>query len=573
MTRSARHADVLGHLQNENVTLSQLHPDDSPAVRKARGAFFTPPAIVDFITDWAIRDASDTVFEPSAGDAEFLVSAVRRLRELDPEATPTVHGVEIHEHSARVGRARVREAGGTPKITVSDFFLVEPGKAKYRAAIGNPPYVRYQDWSGEARVRSRAAALRAGVSLTGLASSWASFVVQSTLFLEDGGRLGLVLPAELLSVNYAAPVRRYLFEKFARVDVVLFDEQVFPEAEADVVLLLAEGFNQPGAKHATVHQKRNAEDLDDLTSGISWTPSDPAEKWTGAGLVSADATKPLAKLMLAGLFENLEQWGDTTLGAVTGNNHYFALSPAQVKEHNLHRHELVRISPPGSSHLRGLVLSEDMLTRLGKKGRETYLFYPGDKPSKDAQKYIDAGHTAGVDLAYKCRVRKTWWRVPLVAPADLLLTCMNADTPRLTTNEAGVRHLNSVHGVYLLEERRELGRELLPLASLNSITLLHAEMVGRAYGGGILKIEPREADRWAMPSQKLIADRAPQLREIRETVARKLQAGKLLEAVKLVDQVLLVEAEHLSAEELELVTAAHGDLSTRRTARGRHASI
>lgn len=45
--------------------------------------------------------------------------------------------------------------------------------------IGNPPFVQYQDFSGEARARSRAAALRAGVPLTNLVSSWAAFAVHS----------------------------------------------------------------------------------------------------------------------------------------------------------------------------------------------------------------------------------------------------------------------------------------------------------------------------------------------------------------------------------------------------------
>ena len=202
-------------------------------------------------------------------------------------------------------------------------------------------------------------------------------------------------------------------------------------------------------------------------------------------------------------------------------------------------------------------------------GGRTRLFYPGSEPSAAAQAYIDAGHAAGVDQAYKCRVRKNWYRVPLVKPADLLLTCMNADTPRLTTNLAGVYHLNSIHGVFLKKHLREIGTELLPLASLNSITLLNAEMVGRAYGGGILKLEPKEADRWMMPSPELVRSRATELRGIRDRVAKKLQAGRLNDAVRLVDQVLLLDAGQLTSDEIEEVRAAHAELTRRRTTRGK----
>ncbi|KQS14819.1 methyltransferase [Curtobacterium sp. Leaf183] len=549
------------------MSTAKIHPEDSARLRKARGAFFTPPELVDYIARWAIRDKSDSVFEPSAGDAEFLVGAVEQLVKLGA-ATPEVHGVEIHAHSAEVGRGRVRSAGGAPRIETRDFFAVDP-EPIHSAVIGNPPYVRYQDWSGAARTQSRAAALRAGVALTGLASSWAAFAIQSTLFLAPGGRLGLVLPAELLSVNYAAPVRRYLFDRFRSVELVLFDQQVFPEAEADVVLLLADGFNEGPAGHATIRRAPDAASLSEMLPARTWTPTDPSEKWTGAGLISPQALKPLADLTAAGLFGVLEEWGDTTLGAVTGNNNFFALSPERVKELNLSRGDLLRLSPPGSSHLRGLVLSSDMLTRLGQRGRETYLFRPQIPLSPEAAEYVAAGHKAGVDQAYKCRVRKVWHQVPIVPPADLLLTCMNADTPRLTTNLAGAHHLNSVHGVYLAEHLRELGRDLLPLASLNSITLLSAERVGRTYGGGILKLEPREADRWAMPTPTLVHARAAALAAVRHTVAHKLQAGRLHDAVQLVDVALFAGAASLRQENLDAVRGAHRELTQRRTRRSK----
>ncbi|APT87489.1 HsdM family class I SAM-dependent methyltransferase [Corynebacterium flavescens] len=545
---------------------SAAAPVDTAELRKARGAFFTPDAITRYITDWAIRSSTDTVLEPSAGDAAFLVQAVRRFQAHGSKA-PVVDGVEIHEHSALVARRRVEEAGGSPNITVSDFFLIEP-QARYSAVVGNPPYIRYQDFSGDSRTRSRAAALKAGVSLTALASSWAAFTVHSALFLKDGGRMGLVLPAELLSVNYAAAVRQFLFDRFRSVELVLFTERVFPEAEADVVLLLADGFNEGPTDHATIYQAQDAEALASLSGPLTWKPTDPSAKWTGL-LVDSDAEEHLRALCAEGHFTSLDTWGDTTLGMVTGNNRYFALSPARVKELGLPRKDLVRLSPPGSSHLRGLELSTGAMTKLGQQGKSTWLFRPSDKPSPASQAYIDAGHLAGVDEAYKCRVRKPWYRVPLLKPADLLLTCMNADTPRLTTNMAGAHHLNSVHGVYLDGQHRELGRELLPSASLNSVTLLNAEMVGRSYGGGILKLEPREADVWAMPSPAHVQTCADQLRLIKPDVAKFLQRGDLPAAVKLVDSAVLVGSGIITESELDHVRDAHATLAGRRQARGR----
>ncbi|MBN8424992.1 N-6 DNA methylase [Microbacterium esteraromaticum] len=565
---ASRSADRPRHRHNREVTTApSLHPEDTAALRKARGAFFTPAAITAHIAAWAIRDASDAVLEPSAGDAAFLVSAVERLRSLASDGSaPRVDGVEIHAHSAHVGSERVRAAGGIAHITVQDFFLVEPTPT-YDAVIGNPPYIRYQDFSGEARTRSRAAALRAGVSLTGLASSWAAFTVQSALFLKPGGRLGLVLPAELLSVNYAAPVRRFLFENFRSVELILFDEQVFPEAEADVVLLLADGFRQGPTDRGLFRQTRNAATLDALPAGTTWAPLTPDAKWTGS-IVDPNAVEPLRTLRAEGHFTDLEAWGDTTLGIVTGNNRYFTLSPERAKRLGLDRSELLRLSPPGSAHLRGLALTARAWHQLGAAEKSTLLFSPRAKPSRAAQDYIRYGEATGVDTAYKCRVRKEWHRVPLVKPADLLLTYMNADTPRLTTNAARAHHLNSVHGVYLKPELRGAGADLLPLASLNSVTLLNAEMVGRAYGGGILKIEPREADRWAMPTPALIAEHADRLRAAKPQVARMLRSGRLHDAVAVVDEVLLRSSGRTSESELLAIRAAHAELTRRRVTRG-----
>ncbi|KQP96139.1 MULTISPECIES: HsdM family class I SAM-dependent methyltransferase [unclassified Rathayibacter] len=537
---------------------------DPAEARKARGAFFTPDGITAHLAEWALRDPSDSVLEPSAGEAAFLIAAVERLRALGA-TDPLVHGIELHRASAHIARDLVQRAGGTARIRVSDFFRTEAAP-QYDAVIGNPPFIRYQDWTGDQRDRARFAALQQGVSLTGLASSWAAFVIHAAAYLKPGGRLGMVLPAELLSVNYAAPVRRFLLERFATVELVTFEEQVFPDAEADTVLVKAEGWNGLPAAQATLRQTRNADTLSELHEGTTWTPLNTGDRWHPQPL-RPTSIDTIAHLIGDNTFVPLSDHGDTTLGAVTGGNRFFALSPERVRTLGIPRRDLVRISPPGSSHLRGLALTDSAMARLGSEGHSTWLLYPSDRPADATLEYISKGVDTAVDQAYKCRVRSPWWRVPLLKPADLLLTYMNADTPRLTTNAAGVRHLNSVHGVYLNENVQNLARDVLPVASLNSVTLLGAELAGRSYGGGILKIEPREADRWWMPSADLLAQHRSELVAIKPSVQRHLQTKNLLAAVALVDTVLL--DERLTAAQLDSVRADHADWMKRRMVRGK----
>ncbi len=537
---------------------------DTPLLRKARGAFFTPSGITNHIAGWAIRSSADRVLEPSTGDAAFLKAAAARLRGLGVD-TPELYGVEIHGPSAANAEQVVRAAGGRAQVTVSDFFLVD-ARPVYDVVLGNPPFIRYQDWTGEQRDRARFAALQQGVSLTGLASSWAAFVVHAAGFLRPGGRLALVLPAELLSVNYAAPIRRFLLERFASVELVVFDEQVFPDAEADTVLVKADGWNEPSVGSAILRQTQNASTLNALAQGSTWAPVDMTERWSPLALPSLVNTT-MTRLRTREAFVPLSDYGDTSLGSVTGANRYFALSPSRVADLGIPQRDLVKISPPGSAHLRGLELSSAAWRRLGEEGKSTWLLSPGLEPAEPTLDYIASGSDTGIDAAYKCRVRKPWWRVPLLAAPDLFLTYMNADTARLTSNSAGTRHLNSVHGVYLRESVREIAREVLPVASLNSLTVLSAELVGRSYGGGVLKLEPKEADKWWMPAAATLERHRKVLASLKPTVMRLLRERQLEAAIHLVDEVVLRDL--VDDQEREALASARVALAARRSIRGK----
>lgn len=500
----------------------------------------------------------------------MLAAAGERLR-VRGRGRGQLVGLDIHEPSLQRARSVLEPLEVPFELQVQNFFDL-PAAPRFDAVIGNPPYIRFQNFVGEDRLKAQRVALRHGVPLAGLASAWAAFVVHAAHFLKPEGRLGLILPAVLLSVNYAAAVRRFLLRRFKRVQVIVFEGRVFPGVMEEVVLLLAEGSGS--TSNIELFQVKDASALRDLklqpsASSQHWVAPQEGGKWTAA-LLPHEASASYTRLARHPDFTTLASWGRIDLGMVTGNNDFFTLTAAQVQELGLPQEEVLKISPPGSQHLRGLKFSEEAFDKLVQDGSRAFLFYPDvRRPSAGAQRYIARGEQLDVHEAYKCRVRHPWWRVPGGRVPDLFLTYMNQDTPRLITNEARAAHLNSIHGVTLWATLRTVGQELLPLAMLNSISLLGAELVGRSYGGGLLKLEPREADEWPMPSPGLLERLAPRLRALRPQMARHLRKRSLTEIVSAVDELLLTGELGVSSSHLEEIRAARQALGARRAARGR----
>ena len=274
---------------------------DGQLARKSRGAFFTPPAIAHFLASWAVAGRPNaTVLDPTCGEGIFLLAAALELRKLgspDEGLDQQVYGVDVHQQSLG-GTMQLLEAEGLDAHLVeSDFFELSPfGDSsatlpEFDAVIGNPPFVRYQQHAGAARRRSLEAALREGVRLSGLASSWAALLVHAAAFLKPDGRLAMVIPAELLTVGYAEPVRQWLRRRFAGVKLVLFERLQFSNVLEDVVLLLAHGTG--GCDAFSVYYVGDADDLhriqpfDEIAMTLSeegkWTDL-PAVKRTAAAL-------------------------------------------------------------------------------------------------------------------------------------------------------------------------------------------------------------------------------------------------------------------------------------------------
>jgi adenine-specific DNA-methyltransferase len=559
---------------------SSLAVLEIPEDRKARGAFFTPPAIADFLASWALAGRPDArVLDPTCGDGVFLRAAARLLRDMgspDGGLDGQVYGVDVHKPTLRRATEALESDGLDAHLIPMDFFQLDPpgelfsSLPVFDAVIGNPPFIRYQQHIGDARRASLLAALKQGVRLSGLASSWAALLVHAGAFLAPDGRLGMVMPAELLTVGYAEPVRQWLRRRFAAVKLVFFERLQFTEALENVVLLLAQGSG--GCDAFSLYHVHDAEDLLRIQPFDEFAVTLSAEgKWTD--LLLPMPQRQLFKRVVADHFAALGTYGSPELGTVTGANGFFTLNESTRTEYGLIEGVHVRrISPPGTRHLRGLGFTNGDWERLRDADEPVWILYPNADTVRRGgfDRYLKIGEEQGVPDAYKCTVRKPWWRPPVVTAPDLFFTYMSHRYPRLITNRARTTLVNSMHGVRLrgVAAASRLAREALPLMALNSVTMLGAEVFGRSYGGGILKMEPREAATLPVPKPAVLEAGWTVLREERDVLDRQLRNGLWTNVVARVDEVLLREVVKLSGEEATRVHDAARSLRTRRLGHG-----
>jgi adenine-specific DNA-methyltransferase len=150
---------------------------------------------------------------------------------------------------------------------------------------------------------------------------------------------------------------------------------------------------------------------------------------------------------------------------------------------------------------------------------------------------------------------------------DLFFTYMSHRYPRLIENRAKTTLLNSMHGIRLGRDALSMAKAALPLLSLNTLTLLGAEIHGRSYGGGILKMEPREAGQLPVPSPAGLATVWPRVRDLAAHLEGRMKDGAWEEVLSVVDRALLTDHLRMSDAEVKELDLAVGTLRNRRLGR------
>ncbi len=468
---------------------------------KLRGGYYTPDKIASFISAWAIRNKNDTVLEPSCGDGSFLCAASETLRGLDcPDTTimKNVTGVELDPSEADKSQRY-----GTTVIN-GDFFTYYrdyiDGKKAYDVVIGNPPFIRYQNFDESFRQTAFALMNTRGFNPNRLTNIWIPFLCLASMALTPDGRLGMVIPAELFQVNYASEARQFLSTYFDSLTIITFRHLVFENIQQEIVLLLGERHSD--AKGIRVIELDGLDDLHasniPLSKKAEIKSLDPGtDKWTKYFLTNYEL-KLLEKLNRDARISNASDLYDVNVGLVSGENAFFIINKDSVLKNNLQ--DCVEPIISRSEQLKGVCLTYKDYDQLAAAGKKVFMFnaynVPYENLSESQQDYITWGEQQHFHQNYKCRIRERWFYVPQSWYADAFLIRQANQYPRMILNEKHALVTDTLHKVRFHEG--VCGKDVVA-AFLNSYTLALSETIGRSYGGGVLTFEPGEMRAMQIP--------------------------------------------------------------------------
>ena len=483
---------------------------------KLRGGYYTSAEVANWLCSWAIRKVTDQLLEPSCGNGAFLAAAAVRFAELGlhgPEIASQIEGIEILHTEADSARKQLRAALGPRAhdvVKTADFFgwWQETEQPAFDVVVGNPPFIRYQTFPEPHR--SRAMAIMQGVGLTPnrLTNIWVPFVVAAAMSLRPGGRMALVLPAELLQVTYAGQLRSFLTDRFARIDIVACNELFFEKAEQEVVLLLADGalaeVSEVNTCRVTLTEAATVAEITRKTPATLLKAAQPKiirhdnEKWLKYFLTAREIAF-MRELRDGDITTAMKTHAHVDVGVVTGKNEFFVLTGEQVEELGLDGYTTPLISR--SAHLRGTRVGKAEWKALAAAGDRVHLLHitaaqVGELTDK-LRHYIREGESKDFDKGYKCSIRTTWYAVPSIWTPDGFLFRQIYDFPRIVLNSAGATSTDTIHRLSCNIDKPER----VIANTYTWLTAASAEIEGRSYGGGVLELEPTEAERLMMPAK------------------------------------------------------------------------
>ncbi len=525
---------------------------EDASAQKLRGAYYTPPAIASFILHWGINGSTDAdILEPSCGDGVFL-------EQMEKEHMLFHHATAVEYEAAEAEKARVIGLHDSEVINADFHRFCLDTEQRFNLVVGNPPFIRYQYYDEGQQVLAGEIFKKAGLKRSKLTNAWVTFVVGCSLLLKEKGKMGFVIPSELLQVTYAQQLRKYLSTSFNKINIISFENLVFEEIQQEVVLLLCErtGTGEHLIEHIEVKDTEALQQLDPHRLKLPTKQIDfHADKWTYYFL-DKEELDFLNKVRVDDM-PKIGTYADVEVGITTGSNGYFTVPQGVVDMYQLH--EYARPMVGRSVQVNSLCFTKaDWQQNLANGAKANLLvFTPGAKENgnEGTKAYIENGEQQGINKGYKTSIRDDWYVIPSIKLSDALFLRRNNLYPKFVLNDAQAYTTDTMHRVFIKEG---VNRKAFVVSYYNSLSFAFAEILGRNFGGGVLELMPSEVEGVYLPYREKNAEL---FEKVDQMVREKKTADEILDFT---DKELLQKGMGFSETETKMARSIWYKLMGRR---------
>lgn len=468
--------------------------------RRPFGAYYTPRLVAETLANWAIRSAEEIVLEPGFGGCGFLEASHSRISTLGATIPfEHIYGCDTDPAAFTILGHKLGEEKHGKHFLLGDFLSLRPMDFEvsgFNIIIGNPPYVSLHAMQPAQRLAATKAMSLGQFKLDKRASLWAYFVLHALTFLRQGGRCAWVLPSSYLHAEYANDVRHLLTTRFSRLIEITLEQRLFSSegAKERTVVVLGEGYQTSpnGSSILRLHTKTSKE-LEEAIANLSSANLSSYQNFhflpphdKAASILEMARKKPTCR--------KLGEFIDIKIGIVTGANAFFIKNEFDWNQLGI-AGKTIRPILSKFSQASGLELTTQDLQENKEKGVKCLLLDVGknSKKSKKVTQYLASFPSDRMKTNSTFKKRATWYCPDDGKIPDGFISYMCDHGPRIALNPAKTTSTNTIHRIYFRDFLSETQRKAIALSMLTSVTQLSAELVGRSYGSGVLKLEPSEA--------------------------------------------------------------------------------
>ncbi|MFQ3582551.1 MAG: N-6 DNA methylase [Chloracidobacterium sp.] len=467
------------------------------------GQFWTPDWVAEFMVAYALQDRPTWLLDPSVGTGVFFRAAKRYAAVNRLELT--LFGRDVDPDMLAHAQTSGLDATDLRHVEIGDFVLNPPSE-KFPAIVANPPYIRHHRLSASQKASLRDfARATIGRDIDGRAGFHVYFLLRSLCALKSGGRLAYIVSADICEGVFADTLWKWITSQYKLDAVITFstDATPFPGVDTNALVFCIQN-ERPAERFAWVTCTcPDAAELVSLLSGRKLQEYKTVEVYERTLVEALSTGLSRAPAQAVTNRYTLGDFASVMRGIATGDNDFFFLTRRRAKELGIPESLLVK----AVGRMRDIVgedFSNEDVERLEDRGRPTRLLNVNglsfDQLPVAVQKYLKEGEARGLDKKTLIRTRKPWYRMETRKSPPILFAYLGRRNARFIRNRAGVVPLTCLLCVYPKQADTAFVDRLWKVLS-HPQTIGNLRAVGKSYGGGAIKVEPRALERLPLPDE------------------------------------------------------------------------